>query len=325
MGRQEMMDAEQIKEHLADSNNIRRVLILGHTGFIGGHLERFLRIQWPELEVVGWSFPAIDLTTETGMSSLSGLFDLKTAVIVCAGVKRQLGDNLDTFSQNMKIAINLCRRLQEQSVRCLVFFSSAAVYGEEIHNTAITEETPIQPTSYYGLAKYVSECLLRKAVAQPGPGSLLILRPTLVYGPGDVSGGYGPSGFVRAALAGQPITLWGDGSEQREFIFVEDLVRIVCRLALHDYDGVLNIATGHSYSFKDVLEIISRLVQGKMQVNSRPRTKNKVDHGFNNTSLTNLLPDFVFTSLEEGICRTFIAESQRGAPQAQSDAGKEKP
>ena len=299
-----------VSNNLLHPSGIRRVLILGHTGFIGGHLVRYFRKHSPEIELVGRSTSSLDLTKEEEALTLADLIDLKTAVVMCAAIKRQFGDNLDAFSQNLKMVMNLCRLLQNHPVGHLVYFSSAAVYGEETHNTKITEETPVHPTSYYGIAKYTSECLLCKMIDDQEQSSLLILRPPLVYGPGDRGGTYGPSGFVKAAIRRDKITLWGDGSEQREFILVEDLTKIVHRLIFHEYGGMVNVVSGKSYTFKDALDIVSRLVPFKLQIGSRPRTKRKVDNGFCNEALVELLPGISFTSLEEGIKRTFDVEYQ---------------
>lgn len=290
------------------SRDIRRVVILGHSGFIGDHLLKYFRSQSPEIKTAGFSAPALNLTKKEEVAGLADLFDLETTVIMCSGIKKQLGDNLEIFLKNLKMVVNLCDLLQDHPVQRFVYFSSADVYGEDTHNTGIREKTPLNPTSFYGTAKYASERLLQKVIGSHKGSSLLILRPPLVYGPGDRSRGYGPSGFVWAALHREKILLWGDGSERREFIFVEDLVKAVHGLTLHNYSGVVNVAGGKSYSFKDVLRIISRLSPFELQVSSRPRTREKVDCGFSNGLLVELLPGICFTSLEEGIRRTFEAE-----------------
>lgn len=314
-----VMETEKIREpqNLPYPGNIRRVLILGHTGFIGSSLMRCFANHSTEVEVVGRSLPTVDLTKEREVATLVELFDLNTAVIMCAAIKKQLGDSLEIFSQNLQMVVNLCHLLQDRPVRRFVYFSSAAVYGEDLHNTNITEKTPVRPTSYYGIGKYTCERLLSKIIGAQADSSLLVLRPPLVYGPGDRSKGYGPSGFGWAAANGREITLWGDGSEHREFIFVEDLAKIVRRLTFHEYDGVVNVASGKSYTFKDALEIVFHLAPSGPQIGSRPRTKEKVDHGFNNKLLVELLPDVSFTTLEEGIKRTFDAE-YRARPNGKS-------
>ncbi len=286
---------------------IERIVLLGHTGFIGGHLACFFRERFPAVELAGYSAPEMDLTHAEDADSLAGFLDLRTAVVMLAGVKRQFGDNLDTFSQNVQMAANLCRLLERRPVRRLVFFSSAAVYGEEVQNPGISEETPVHPTSLYGAAKYASECLFQKIVGGHGQSSLLILRPPLIYGPGDTGSGYGPSGFVTAAVNGEPITLWGDGTEKREFLFIDDVVEIVGRLALGRWSGVLNVASGKSCTYVDILNGISKTLGSRPSIASRPRTKDKVDHGFSNATLARLFPGFRFTAIEEGIRRLAAA------------------
>ncbi|MBM3835389.1 MAG: NAD(P)-dependent oxidoreductase [Verrucomicrobia bacterium] len=290
----------------------RRVLILGHTGFIGGCIERRLRDEFPDLELTGGALPDLDLTRDAEAERLADRFDLETAVIVCAAIKRQLGDTLETLSQNLKIASNLGRALQAHPVARLIYFSSAAVYGEENHNTNITEETPARPTSFYGVGKLACEGILQKVIGQQPKSSLVILRPALVYGPGDRSASYGPSGFVRAALSANAVKLWGNGEEMREFVFVEDVARLVRDLVLSKWAGVLNVVSGRSYSFVDVLNVIERLTGKKIHTTSAPRTKPQVDHGFNNVAVKNLQPHFAFTSLEEGVRQMLAADSRIG-------------
>ena len=300
------MAARRQPTPIQEKPQIERILLLGGSGFIGRHLTQFLRKSFPSVELAGRSAPELDLTREQDAEKLGSLFDRRTAVIALAGVKRQLGDNLDTFSQNVQIAANLCRVLEKHPVKRLIFFSSAAVYGEEIQNTNITEQTPVHPTSFYGAAKYVAECLFRKVLR--GQSSLLVLRPPVVYGPGDTGNGYGPSCFVRAASKNETINIWGDGKELREFIFVEDVAKIVGTLTFSDYSGVLNLASGHSYSYRELLDATSTKLGRKLSTASRARSKEKVDHGFCNAALRKVIPDFCFTPPEEGIRRLIAAQ-----------------
>ncbi len=291
---------------------IERVLILGHSGYIGGRLQKFLCQQHPNMEIIGLSFPSLDLTKKEDVASISDFFDLNTAVIMLSGIKKQLGDTLDIFAQNMAMVENICRLLQEQPVKRFVYISSAEVYGEATNNTTITEETPVQPSSYYGISKYASEGLLQKVIAPQEGSTLLILRPTLVYGPGEQGTFYGPSGFVRTALKEESITLWGSGNELREFLYIDDLVKSVTGLTFYEYDGVVNMVSGKSCSFKESLDIIVNLMPNPINVSSRPRSKPKVDQAYNNKKLAELLPGISFTSLEEGIKNVFNAEREAG-------------
>jgi len=290
------------------NNGIKRIVLLGHSGFIGRHLEKALGELFADTQIIGKSLPVLDLTKKEGTQELSGLLDPQTAVIMCAAIKRQFGETLEAFEQNMAMTINLCRLFSRKPVKRFIFFSSAAVYGEDIHNTNITEKTPVCPRTYYGMAKYSAECLYQKTIGGKNKGSLAIIRPPLIYGPGDMGNTYGPVGFIKAVLERKPITLWGDGTELREFIFVEDIVRVVCGLLNNDFDGVVNVASGKSHTFKDLLKIISGLMQEELLVTSTQRTKDKADNIFDNTGLMRLMPAFRFTPLEQGVRKTFECE-----------------
>ncbi len=278
-----------------------RVLVLGHSGFIGGHIVRHLQQVAPQLEIVGQSKPPLDLTDQEQTDSLIDELGRGTAVIMCAAIKRQLGDSLDTFDQNVRMVTNLCRVLSRAAVDRLIYFSSAAVYGEETENTAISEGTAVNPTSYYGIAKFASERLLLNAFGNRA--GLVLLRPPLIYGPGDQAL-YGPSGFVRAAVKGERLYTWGDGSEQREFVYVEDVADIVSRLLFIDFSGVLNLAGGNAHTFRDAIDCLARQLPNAPEAETRARSKTKVDNRYVGERLRSLFPEVRFTSLDDGIRKT---------------------
>lgn len=280
----------------------KKLLILGHSGFIGSNLERMLSAsgRW---NVIGHSLPDVDLTDPTSASQLKPYFTSDATLILAAAVKRQFGDTLLAFRQNMAIIENVCQLLQDNPISHVVFFSSAAVYGEETENTSIDEQTVVQPESYYGINKFTAECLLRKICRGKGTISLTCLRPPLIYGAGDQGATYGPAGFLAAASEGSRITLWGDGTELREFIYVDDVCRAVEQLAEQRFDGVLNLVSGHSHSFLDVVSIIRKYFP-KMEIDMRPRSKRKVDNAFIATKIRSLLPlGFEFTPLDVGVAK----------------------
>jgi UDP-glucose 4-epimerase len=289
---------------------IKRVVILGHTGFVGSRLLAQLRRGRPDVEVVGRAPASLDLTDEAGARSLAEIIDGATAVIMCSAVKRQFGDTLEAYTKNVAMVTNLCRVLERQPAARILYFSSAAVYGEDVHNTEISEGSCVEPRSYYGAAKFASECLLRKHAEAASSTSLVCLRPPLIYGPGDEGETYGPSGFVRKAVRGEQVTLWGDGAELREFLFLDDIAELVSRLVFSDFSGVLNAASGKSYTFRHALDLTSAIAGRELLAGSRPRTKQSVDNAFRNQRLQSLFPDFTFVGLEEGIGRTYEAESR---------------
>lgn len=283
----------------------KKIVILGHSGFVGSHLEHQLSNskRW---DVTGRSLPDIDLTDPEHASRLIPFLLPETNLVIAAAVKRQFGDTLEAFRQNMAIVENICRLLEAYPVRRVIFLSSSAVYGEETENTHISEQTPVNPTSYYGINKYAAERLLKKACATDKHISLVCLRPPLVYGPDDRGRTYGPSGFSAAAMEGEPITLWGDGTELREFIYIEDLCRLIEMFVEKEFEGELNVVSGNPYCFADVIVALKKEMPN-LVVNTRPRSKQKANNVFDASKIRSLLPDsFKFTSLNDGLAKTLV-------------------
>ncbi|HLD79076.1 MAG TPA: WbuC family cupin fold metalloprotein [Candidatus Nanoarchaeia archaeon] len=289
--------------------DFKKVLILGHKGFVGKHLEKYFKEQNQGLTVLGLDLPEVDLTKEESVSILQNHFDSETLVIMCSGIKKQQGDNLDIFLKNVAMAVNVSKALEKSPVSKFLFFSSSEVYGTEV-TEEISEETSPRPTTYYGLAKIISEQLLGKTHLQISKStahtnsSLLILRPALIYGPGDQPC-YGPSGFVKAALSNETIVLWGDGTEKREFVFVEDIAAMVYQLTVNcSKSSIFNAAAGKSYSFSDIVDILSPLTDLQIKLASQERSGPKTDLIFSNKKLLHLLPSFSFTPLSAGLQKT---------------------
>lgn len=279
----------------------RKVVVIGHTGFIGQSLVVNLRNMLPVRDVL--TPPRLNLSNMEEATQLAPWFTPDATLILCAAIKKQYGDSLDTYSANQRISENLCRLIAAHPPARIVYFSSASVYGEDKSNLAISEDTPVNPSAWYGLEKVASEKLLQKTV-QNTPSSLAILRPPLIYGAGDKSRGYGPTGFIWNAIHNQgKITLWGGGEEYREFLYIEDAAKIVSGLVKLDYTGVVNLATGTSHTFREALDYVAKITP--VSITKQSRSKTKVDQAYNNNLLKTLLPGLMFTSLESGITQTF--------------------
>ncbi|MBR9691151.1 NAD(P)-dependent oxidoreductase [Candidatus Woesearchaeota archaeon] len=295
-------------QNLNQIEGIKRVVILGHSGFIGKNIVDYLKKNFPDIEIVGKSFPEFDLTRKEDSDTLREFFNIETAVIMLSGIKPNIGNDTESFEKNVQMALNVCKALKQNPVRKFIFFSSAAVYGEDVHNTSINEKSLIDTQSYYGMAKYVSERLLWKTFSEIEGSTFVVFRPPVIYGPGEMAATYTPSGFLKTLTDNKEITLWGDGDELREFIYIDDLVKLVQVFTFNDYEGVLNISSGKSFTFKEVLDIISEFVDFDFKIKTRERSKDKVDNAFDNSLLKSLCPDFKFTSLKDGLKTTYESD-----------------
>ncbi|HJX05945.1 MAG TPA: NAD-dependent epimerase/dehydratase family protein [Candidatus Nanoarchaeia archaeon] len=300
---------KQVKQKLLA---IKNIVLLGHTGFVGNRIKTYFKEKHPELNVIGISSQDIDLTNAEQCLKLKDYFNMESLVIMCSGIKSNYGNDLDIYSKNVAMAANVCKILSSNPVKKLIFFSSIAVYGVDVDNMRMTESTPLDPDTYYGLSKLDSERLLSFEFSKLKDSSLIILRPSTIYGPGEKIIAPTPSGFLIKYLEGGEVTLWGDGSEHREFLFIEDLVRLIELLAFSDFNGIINLSGDKPYSYIESLEIISRLLGKKLSIHHKPRTKSKVDKAYEREGslLKTLFPNFKFTSLEEGL--RCILNSRKG-------------
>ena len=277
-----------------------KVVVVGSTGFIGSNIFNSLD-KAKEYDLIGISKNEIDLSRKNSHVALSNYLTADCIVIMCAGVKKQLGDDIDIFEKNMAIINNFIRAISTVTLKKIIFFSSASVYGEDIvHHDRITEETSIQNRTYYGIAKYMSELLLDR-VCSDIQTQLIILRPPLIYGEGDTSFGYGPTGFIYKMINNEEIVLWGDGSEFREFIYISDIVRIVNQLLYTKFTGILNLVSGKSYTYAEIIQVIKNNFSIDMKVVSRDRSLDKVDHHFSSKLTKEVLDNFKFTDLSSGL------------------------
>ena len=281
--------------------SLHPLIIIGSSGFVGKYLFSRLSEDYPGREIHCFSRQEADLTDLHSTQQLDSAMSPMSTVIITAGIKRQVSDSLESFNTNLLMIYNLCTILRRRRVHKVIFFSSASVYGENRHDLNISNCTPVSPSSYYGISKYASERLLSRVAGESGVDTFTVVRPPLIYGCGDTSDAYGPSGFLDAGIKGDPIVLWGDGSELREFVYVKDVARVISSLVQNDVSGVFNLVSGVSRSYIDVVDYLKSHFP-RILVASRERTKPKVDNCFNKINTFQLLgTKFEFTTLEDGL------------------------
>lgn len=277
------------------------ILVIGHTGFIGKSIYDKLRKTKEYDSVCGVSTKEIDLINPKSVDDLDLYIKTKTTIIYCSFIKRNKGDNIDNCKENIDMVINLIKKIENnQNISNFIYLSSAAIYGEDIENKNINEESSIVTNTYYALAKFTTENLFKLALSHSHINLLIIRAPT-VYGPGDITNGYEPYGFFNKIKNNDEIELWGDGDELRSFLFIDDLVKIISLLIKKNINDVVNISSIKSYSFLEVISKITKFLDVDLKVKNKPRTKEKVDHVFNNKKLISMINDFEFTDMDKSI------------------------
>jgi UDP-glucose 4-epimerase len=282
--------------------NTSQVVILGHTGFIGGRL--LAHYAAAGVRVYGYGSSTLDLRDASAFSVLDGVLGPHTALYVPAAVTPDRGVTLDALSNNFSMMLNLARYLDQHPVQRCVYISSDAVYP--MVSEAVTEESKIEPSNFYALAKYSGERMLQ-SVADSRGFPLLIVRPTAVYGPGDTHNGYGPNRFVRSILGDRTIRLFGAGEENRDHLYIDDLITILVTLTSSSEAGVFNAATGQSRTFGLIAEDLRDITPLEFQVESLPRQGAITHRHFDIKRLRDAIPDLEFTPFKQGLKTTLAA------------------
>ncbi|MGB9770289.1 NAD-dependent epimerase/dehydratase family protein, partial [Caldisericum exile] len=191
-------------------------------------------------------------------------------------VRKSVEDPVFDAEINIVGSTNLFQLAVKYEVKRVVFASTGgALYGEPKVLPA-NEDTPIEPLSPYGVAKYCVENYLNYFKRLYGI-ERVILRYANVYGPRqDPLGEAGViSIFTGRILEGKPVFIFGDGTQTRDFIYVEDVVNANL-LAIAGSEGVYNIGTGVETSVNDIVKVFEEVLERKIQVEYLPPRKGEV-------------------------------------------------
>ncbi len=155
---------------------------------------------------------------------------------------------------NLLGLINVLKACVSEGVKKIVAASSAAVYGDK-EDLPLNEEEGGVPQSFYGLSKLTGESYLRLFEMYYGL-SYLSLRYSNVYGPRQGMGGEGGviSVFCDRVSRGLPVTVFGDGTQTRDFIYVDDVVEAnIFGITKESVTGVFNISSNTEISLRDLI------------------------------------------------------------------------
>lgn len=277
-----------------------RVVVLGSTGFLGKRICEVLRQTGTA--VVGLGSKDLDLRKETCVTGLQDLAGEDAVFVVSSALTPDRGQTLGTLADNLAMAVNVGKFLESCKIGMCVNIGSDAVYP--LTANPITEDSPIDPAGYYGLAKYAGEKILERAAAA-SKVAFLNLRVTALYGPGDPHGSYGPNSFVKSLMKDKAVRIFGAGEEQRDHLHVDDAALLIRRLMALRATGTYNLATGRSQSFSDIVAALQQAVPVSFEVVSMPRKGPITHRHFDTTKLFLQVHGFHFTSIEQGIAGSY--------------------
>ncbi len=149
-----------------------------------------------------------------------------------------------------------------ESLKKVIFASSCAVYGDM--SGKITEETPPEPLSYYGILKRASELLIT-GWAREKERTYVIFRQTNLYGRSHSPKGSLINAMCRKALKREPLTMHGEGHQYRDFLYLDDALNYYLEALKKDLEGIFHLGSGRSYPIKKVFEIIKERAEEHLE------------------------------------------------------------
>ncbi|MBA3244850.1 MAG: SDR family oxidoreductase [Actinobacteria bacterium] len=298
----------------------RKVLVTGGAGFIGSHLVRGLlargdavrvldnfstgnrdNLEGVDIEVVEGELRSYE-RVHNAMRGIEVVFHLGAM----GSVPRSVQDPLTSSAVNVEGTLNVLLAARDEGARRVVFSSSTSVYGST-RELPTTESTPPDPISPYGVAKLAAEryCVSFSRVYESLES--VVLRYFNVYGPRQSPFSQYAAVvplFVTAIATGEPITIFGDGEQSRDFTYVGNVVDATLKAAdAADASGrMFNIASAAPASVNRVAELIGEILGKPVERNHLPpRTGDIRDSWADISAAREVLGWEPKVSLEEGL------------------------
>jgi nucleoside-diphosphate-sugar epimerase len=300
-----------------------RALVTGCAGFIGSHLCRRLLDQGTTVVGVdsftnfyarelkktnlaeirddpGFELSRVDLSRDSLEDLLNGV-DVVYHLAGQPGVRASFGGTFRTYVRNnIEATQRLIEAAIDKPLQAFVYASSSSVYGDEVPYPT-PESAPATPLSPYGMTKVSVEQLAGVYYRTHGI-PVVGLRYFSIYGPRQRPD-MAFARFIGQMLIDQPITVYGDGRQVRDFTFVADAVEGTLLAALRGRPGaVYNIGGGHPVELTDAIEMLSAILERPVDLLTLPRAPGDVMRtGADGTLAREALGFEPRTSLQDGL------------------------
>ncbi|MBC3365881.1 NAD-dependent epimerase/dehydratase family protein [Pseudomonas sp. SWRI154] len=274
------------------------VLITGGAGFIGSHLTDALLAKGHSVRILDdlstgkrSNLPLDNPALELIEGDVADAALVAQAMLGCsavahlaavASVQASVDDPVRTHQSNFIGTLNVCEAMRQAGVKRVLFASSAAVYGNNGEGQSIDEDTPKAPLTPYASDKLASEFYLdfyrRQHDLEP-----VVFRFFNIYGPRqDPSSPYSGviSIFSERAQKGLPISVFGDGEQTRDFVYVEDLVDVLVQaLEKTEVDaGAVNVGWNQATNLKQMLQALAEVVGDLPSISYGPARSGDIRH-----------------------------------------------
>lgn len=260
---------------------MKSALVTGSAGFIGRHITTALRAD-------GWHVFDIDIATGRDCRHVFATDARFNLVVHCAAV---IGGRATIDGDPLAVAVDfeldasMFRYAARTRPDRVIYFSSSAAYPTRLqhknkHRPLRERDIDLEwvdtPDAVYGWVKLTGEMLAQHLRGAGVP--VTVLRPFSGYGT-DQSLDYPfPSFIDRALRRADPFDIWGDGTQTRDWVHVDDIVATVLACIDGGIDGPLNIGTGQATPFRDLAEMVCRAAGYSPHFEYHPAAPTGVHH-----------------------------------------------
>ncbi len=308
---------------------MRRILVTGGAGFIGSYsVERLLAGGHQVVVLDNFSSGEKDNLSlnnsrleviEGDVRDLAAVRKATRGVTHClhlaaqGSVAKSMEDPGGSASHNIVGLVNILNMAGNGDMERIVYASSAAVYGSNGLDP-LHEGVALHPESPYGLEKQVNELYVNLFRGLRGV-STCGLRYFNVYGYDRNRSNSQYSGvissFVHAITTGEPLIIYGDGMQIRDFVHVDDVARVNAAVLASGCQGVFNVATGIPKTLIEVVEMLEKITGRKSNKQFRPAREGDIRNSSANVSaLHEAVEVDIRYSLEDGLREILSQPSQ---------------
>ena len=231
------------------------LLITGGTGYIGKKLVQQLRKKNSNVYSIGIE----DLNLLNYGDTLNFLKENNIKKIIHLGWS--MNNENSAIYDNIEAMSNLIKSCEEIQIEKFIFASTNNVYGTKIKNVPFLEEDRLSPdiNNKYGISKYIGEKLAMYTLEK----KCCIIRIADVYGPGQNHGT-----LIKAIISNvenkENIKLYGKGERERDYIYIDDVIRGIEFIYENNLSGIYNLGTGEGTSVKKIVDIVLNLCQNRI-------------------------------------------------------------
>lgn len=295
----------------------KKILITGGAGFIGSHLvETYLEAGFTVVVVdkkenpdTFAKLPLKYYQQDIGSPEVEHIFQTEKPDIInhhaaLINVTKSLLNPVEYTRTNVLATINLLELAKKYEVEQFIFASSAAVYGLGT-DLPIRENSTLKPMSFYGLDKMLCEYYLN---LYNQDFITTIFRYANVYGPRQTCSAEGGvvAIFCQSLASNKAVSIFGDGQQTRDFIFVKDIAQANLQAVKQNIKGLMHVSTGTKTTINDLYNLLSCISQTKLKPDYQPERSGDIRNSvLDNSSISQILDWKTKYSLEQGLKLTW--------------------